>query len=103
MARKQSHPLDETSHAEMETIGKIADRAVSLYAQHDVRAERMDVLMDMMCVHGQIQKLRLADLLVADDFNFLHDVGGINRHLDREHYLLTDHFSPRFSVRAEPA
>jgi hypothetical protein len=40
---------------------------------------------------------------VADDFNFLHDVGGINRHLDREHYLLTDHFSPRFSVRAEPA
>lgn len=85
---------------DMETIGKIADRAVALYAKHGVQVDRCDTLLDIMAVHQKVQPLRLADLLDADDFNFLHDVTGINRHLDRENYRLNDFFSPRFSQRA---
>lgn len=85
---------------ELETIGKIADRAVSLYDQHNIKVERINVLMDVMAVHKKIRPLRLDDLLAADDFNFIHDIAGINKHLDRDNYALMDHFSPRFSVRS---
>ncbi len=88
MAKKYPHPLDGARNAAMNTIGKIADRAVLVYAQHEVRADRLSILMDLMSVHFEIQKLRLDDLLVADDFNLLHDIGGINRHLDRENKKL---------------
>lgn len=107
MAKKNPHPLDGSRNAAMETIGKIADRAVLLYATYEVRANRMDVLMDLMAVHFDVQKLRLDELLAADDFNFMHDIGGINRHLNREtidlngnprKYELLDGFRPRFSV-----
>jgi hypothetical protein len=94
------HPLTVKATAELETIGRIADRAVALYAQHDIRVERLDTLLDVMAVHKRVQPLRLDDLLAADDFNFIHDITGINRHLDRENYALTDGFSPRFSKRS---
>lgn len=103
MAKKHPHPLDGARNAAMDTIGKIADRAVNLYATHEVRIERINVLMDLMAVHFDVQKLRLDDLLTADDFNFMHDISGINHHLDRDNYRLMDHFSPRFSQRSVAA
>ena len=36
-------------------------------------------------------------LLAADDLNFLHDVGGIRRHVNRQTGKLEDHFTPRFA------
>lgn len=94
------HPLDKARTADMRLIGQIADRAVMLYAKHGVRVDRLDTLLDVMAVHTKVQPLRLDDLLGADDFNFIHDITGINRHLDRENYRLNDAFSPRFSARA---
>ena len=95
---KQAHPMDAARDAAMATIKKIADRAVHVYADHDVRVDRVDVLMDISAVHFHgPTKLRLDDLLAADDINFIHDVAGINRHLNRETYELGDGFSPRFS------
>lgn len=96
---KRTHPMDEARKAAFDLIGKIADRAVSVYANNNVRVERLDVLMDITSVHFSGCKLRLDDLLAADDFNFIHDVAGINRHLDRETYMLRDGFSPRFTAR----
>lgn len=93
-----THPLDGARNAALTTIQKIAVRAVSLYAQHEVRVEQRDVLMDISACHFGAQKLRLDDLLAADDLNFIHDVAGINRHLDRETGTLRDCFSPRFSI-----
>lgn len=92
------HPMDANRDAEMAMIAQIADRAVMLYAKHNVRVERIDTLMDVMAVHQKVQPLRLADLLAADEFNFIHDITGINRHLDRDAYKLNG-FSPRFSAR----
>lgn len=99
MAKKQKHPLDGARDAALALIKQIADRAVYVYAGSDVRADRMTIIMDLMACHFHGQKLRLEDLLAADDLNLIHDVGGINRHLDRQTYKLTDGFSPRFSLR----
>lgn len=96
---KQAHPMDAARDADLKIIGQIADRAVMLYAKNGVRVERLDVWMNVTAVHFRVQPLRLSDLLATDDGNFAHDIGGINRHLDRENYRLNDHFSPRFSGR----
>lgn len=97
---KTKHPLDQVRQAEIDTIHQIAKRAVAVYAKHNVRVEHVDTLLDVMAVHQKIQPLRLDDLLNADDLNFIHDITGINRHLDRDNYRLLDGFSPRFSQRA---
>jgi hypothetical protein len=96
---QEKHPMDAGRDAALKTIQKIADRAVHVYADHNVRVERVDVLMDISAVHFHGgTKLRLDDLLAADDSNFIHDVAGINRHLNRETYELENGFSPRFAA-----
>ena len=95
---KKQHPVTEARRAQLDIIEKIADRAVDLYAKNDVLVERSNVLMDIIATHFGECKLRLGDLLAADDFNFSHDIGGINRHLDRITGKLTDGFSPRYSA-----
>ncbi len=98
---RKSHPMDAARDAALAIIQRIADRAVALYAEHDVRVDRQDVLMDITSCHFGGQKLRLDDLLAADNVNFIHDVAGINRHLNRETGELMNCFSPRFSARAK--
>ena len=100
-AAKRAHPLDETRDAALDIIKKIAARAVNIYAQHEIRIDEVTVVMDLTACHFHGgQKLRLDDLLAADDFNFIHDISGINRHLDRETYKLANGFTPRFAARA---
>lgn len=101
MPKRTPHPMDGKRNAEMALIAKIADRAVNLYAQNDIRVDRMDVLLDVATCHFDAQKLRLDDLLAADDVNFAHDIGGLSRHLDRDTRKLMNCFSPRFSQRQE--
>ena len=96
---KRSHPLDAARDAALKTIQQIADRAVHVYAEHEIRVDRLTILMDVSACHFGAQKLRLDDLLAADDVNFLHDIGGINRHLNRETGALENCFRPRFSLR----
>lgn len=78
-------------------IKEIAKRAVELCAKHGLGKWKIsDAVMDVTCAH-QDCGLRLDDLPIADDFNFAHDVFGINRHLDHNTLKLTDYFLPRFS------
>lgn len=86
-------PLSEKEEA---LIKRIADRAGELLG----RGARVTVCMDITACHLNGTPLRLEDLAEADQFNFLHDVTGINRHLNRETGELTGHFLPRF-VRRE--
>lgn len=53
--------------------------------------------MDIAATHNQVCRLRLADLLAADDFNFAHDVLGIYHNLNRSNIMLEDCFWPRFA------
>jgi hypothetical protein len=79
-------------------ISLIGDRAFALYRQHGVKRPKLEIIMDVSATHANGNPLRLEALLNADDFNFMHDVGGIARHLDRDTGKLTNCFLPRFSV-----
>lgn len=100
MARQISF---EVSRADAATIQKICDRAIAAAKEQGVKLDRMDVVMDITACHANGSPLDLDRLLAADDFNFGHDVFGIRRHLDRTTGKLTNHFRPRFSVRAATA
>lgn len=91
------------STEDSDLIGKIVDRAVALGRKHRSKFDRMSTRMDVTACHANGNPLRLADLLAADDFNFLHDIVGIERHLNRETGKLTACFAPRFSGRVMPS
>lgn len=78
-------------------IRRIAIRAVQMATSlgHDYKLS--DAIMDITCAHEFIP-LRLAELANADDFNFAHDVFGINRHLDHDTLKLNDCFIPRYAA-----
>jgi hypothetical protein len=78
-------------------IRKIAKRAVALAKANGVKIKQIDTEMDLVATHANGNPLRLDALLAADDFNVIHDVFGIRRHLDRETGKLTNCFRPRFS------
>jgi hypothetical protein len=70
----------EMTKEEFEIIRRIVTRADALAATH---------------VGGC--PLKLSELYDADDSNFLHDIGGIMRHMDRRTGKLGDCFVPRFA------
>lgn len=85
---------------EMEAI-----RAIAIRAEESgiARADRMTLIMDLTAAHANGSPLDLAGLLAADEFNFAHDVAGIQRHIDRRTGELLDCFLPRYSRRGEAA
>lgn len=90
----------DCSKTEHELAQRITDRALSLCARlGGDPCRRQDVLMDIVATHANGCRLRLEELLHADDANFGHDVFGIRRYLNRETGELTGCFVPRF---AEP-
>jgi hypothetical protein len=58
--------------------------------------DRMSLMMDLECVTTKIG-LRLNDLLNADNFNFSHDIAGIQNNLNRQTKELENFFLPRFA------
>ena len=65
-----------------------------------LRFDRMSLIMDLEFVHGDEGTLRLQDLLNADDYNFAHDVVGIQNHFNRETKKLENLFLPRYTKSA---
>lgn len=89
------------SKTDMATISKIVERA---QAAGLVRGPRkpghwygaLTARMDLCAAHNDCG-MDFDRLLAADDFNFLHDIAGIARHMDRETGRLGDCFLPRFA------
>ncbi len=98
-ARKQDQVSFDCPKEERHLCKQIARRASDMLAEQNTTRDVLSIDMDITATHCNGNPLRLADLLAADDFNFMHDVAGIYRHLDRETGSLMDHFSPRFSRR----
>lgn len=92
----------DATREESRIIGLIADRAMDLYKEAKVKRKKTDIMMDIEATHCNGCPLKLDKLLAADNFNFMHDVTGIHRHLDRETGKLTDCFLPRFFDRGTP-
>jgi hypothetical protein len=53
---------------------------------------------ELKIVHEEICRLRLEELMDADEGNFAHDVAGIHRHLDILDGSFREGFSPRFAA-----
>lgn len=84
----------EATREESELIAQIVKRARGLGLDRSV----IDLLMDVEACHCNGCPLDLPRLLAADDFNLMHDVGGIVRHLSRDTGELLDCFWPRFAA-----
>lgn len=89
--------FENVSKGDHNTIKKIVTRAWDEDAVRNAYSKTIDLFMDLMVTH-YYHPIRLQHLLESSDFNFLHDVLGIAKHLDRKTGMLKDCFSPRFSL-----
>lgn len=94
----------DVSRADSALIKACVDRLTKSHGERGKRNQFQvagrtvqDWLMDLTAVHANGCPLRLAKLCEADDFNFLHDMYGIARHLDRDTGKLGGCFVPRFA------
>ena len=77
----------------IETIGKIVNRAVAINPAYN----KTTVMMDLLVLHDTGVEMRWEEFLNAPVFDFMHDINGINRHLNRRTYKLEDGFCPRYA------
>ena len=90
-------PKYKVTATERKLIERIADRyVVEFQAGSNLGVEKLDVVMDLELVHSNCYRLALEELWLANQFNFLHDVGGIRRNLNRKTGQLENCFRPRF-------
>lgn len=86
---------------ETDLIRRIALRAVAAAQRASIfNYSATDAAMDITACHVNGCPLDLERLLNADDFNFSHDIFGINRHLNHETGKLENHFRPRHCQRS---
>lgn len=85
-----------TTDEDKALIDQILDRAETM--GHLKKRNRFNSEMDIAACHLNGTPLRLAEWLHADAFNFLHDLYGIDSHMDRTTGRLADRFSPRFAA-----
>jgi hypothetical protein len=82
---------------EMTLESAIADRAIALAKTMGIKLEKFKLVMDLDATHCNGTPLKLEELLKADDANFMHDIAGIQSHIDRTTGKLTNCFLPRFA------
>ena len=58
--------------------------------------DRLSLIMDIEAAHNECN-LRLNDLLKADEFDFAHDIVGIQKNIDRDTKQLMNCFLPRYA------
>ena len=88
------------NRTEVEIINKIADRFIGIAKEQGIRLDKMGIVMDVEAAHCNGNPIDLVDLLAASKGDFVHDLDGIRRHIDRTTGQLGDCFSPRYSRRA---
>ena len=90
-----------TSKEDVETIGKIIDRYMEFHHSLGIpklyQRPRMDLIMDVEATHCNGCPLKLTELLNAADFDFAHDLIGIQNNLNRSTGELENCFVPRYA------
>ncbi|MBC7954081.1 MAG: hypothetical protein H7Z12_19965 [Rhodospirillaceae bacterium] len=84
----------KVSDADRAFITQIVDRAATIIPDMD----KLEVKMSLTACHANGCPLRLADMAEADDFNLLHDVGGIHNCINRRTGKIDGLFRPRFAA-----
>ena len=85
----------EISDADADLVSAIVDRVAAVFEEKCFPLDRLGLRMDLIAVHANGCPLDLRRLLDADDFNFFHDVNGIDCHINRRTGKLKNHFRPR--------
>lgn len=80
-------------------IINIVDRATKFAAKYN-QPVPPQLAMDLIACHLNGNPLDLSSLLSAPYFDFVHDVWGIHRHINRATGELENCFVPRFSAAA---
>lgn len=80
---------------EFELIKKIAARASVSYAKAGVDLDVGSLLMDLEATHSNGCPLDLVKFLAFPPFDFVHDISGITKHINRETGKLDGYFLPR--------
>jgi len=83
----------DTTKKDAQLINKIAERANDVLG-----TDRTQTAMDVTAVHANGCSLRLDDFLAAPEFDFCHDIFGIQNHLDRKTGQLDGRFLPRHAA-----
>ena len=87
----------EQTKADLLVIEKIASRWNVLCMEYGkARIDQLSCVLDIHTAHKACP-IDLDALLISDDVNFSHDVGGIQKHVDRITLKLTNGFTPRHS------
>lgn len=84
-----------TSPEDNSLIRAIVQRVTASDAVSNLKLHPLEISMDITACHCNGCELDLRKLNEAPLDTFLHDVLGINRHIDRNTGQLTDHFLPR--------
>jgi len=85
-------------HVSKEDAALIADivaRALPRLHRAGASTTMQELSMDITAVHDNGMPLRLFELAVAHDFDFMHDVAGIHANIDRRTGHLRNCFVPR--------
>lgn len=77
-------------------IGKVMDRVRKI--DTDRKMELLELEMSLTACHANGCPLNLKELIRADDFTVLHDVLGIDKHIDKSTGELRNCFMPRCSA-----
>lgn len=88
---------DQLKAEALAIIKQIAIRAAKLDPTRSTRNGVTDVEADILKCHENAMPLKLQELLEAPGYDFMHDVDGIEYHLDRESGELKDNFCPRYA------
>lgn len=80
---------------EVPLFAKVVKRAETLLKKHKVEIDRTDLRMDLLACHLNGCPLDWQKMIDAPDFDFLYDIGGIRRYINRENGQLEDFFHPR--------
>lgn len=92
-----SKALQQITKFEMYLIDKIVQRAARMAKKHGERLDCISLGIDICCAHVACP-LKLNELLAAKDRDFIHDVLGIRRHINRITCELEDCFLPRYAM-----
>lgn len=74
----------------------IADIAKKAEERGLLMFDRMSLIMDIQVAHEQFN-LKLEELLNASEFDFAHDIAGIQQNIDRTTKTVGNCFLPRYA------
>lgn len=91
----------EIAPEDLQTIEKIVRKAKRVIEKWRGKIDLLKLRADLIKAYSHNERIDLETLYTFDEFNFLHDIIGIMRHLNQKTGKFKDHFVPR-AARQKP-